>query len=224
MWKEIKVLGFSFFTYPFTSSVPSTIIGSCSFTVSWRGFCSSNENWLVFSWRFLAFCLCLQKIANNSTNDNKMTRTIMSQIHHEIWFWFDASWTVLFPAFTWKEKKKKNSAKQSIFMISRSKFFKSSKRILIISCLFTVVCILVRMKILKKPSIVQKKMIPLMKAFGLFNKKNQNGCLKNGNFPAPPILNIFSWNFYGLVLGLVEFIDAKGIGVAQLTWLWGCPT
>ena len=40
-------------------------------------------------------------------------------------------------------------------------------------------CILVRMKsfliskILKKPSIVQKKMIPHMKAFGLFNKMKQ---------------------------------------------------
>ena len=50
-------------------------------------------------------------------------------------------------------------------------------------------------KILKKQLIVQKKMIPHMKAFGLFNKmkqkKNQNGCLKKGHFPAPPILNIF---------------------------------
>jgi hypothetical protein len=57
-------------------------------------------------------------------------------------------------------------------------------------------------KILKKPSIVQKKMIPHMNAFGLFNKmkqkkkKNlkkeiQNGRLKKGHFPAPPILNIF---------------------------------
>ena len=35
------------------------------------------------------------------------------------------------------------------------------------------------------------------------------------HFPAPPILYIFSWQFYGLVLGLVELIDAKGIGVAQ---------
>ena len=50
-------------------------------------------------------------------------------------------------------------------------------------------------KILKKPSIVQKKMIPHMKVFGLFNKmkqkKFQNGSLKKGHFPAPPILNIF---------------------------------
>ena len=63
-------------------------------------------------------------------------------------------------------------------------------------------------------------------------KKNQNGRLKKfkmadskkPHFPAPPILNIFLWNFYGLVLGLVELIDAKGIGVAQLIWWWGCPT
>ena len=47
---------------------------------------------------------------------------------------------------------------------------------------------------------------------------------KKPRFPALPILNIFSWNFHGLVLGLVELIDAKGIGVAQLIWLWGCPT
>ena len=41
---------------------------------------------------------------------------------------------------------------------------------------------------------------------------------KKPHFPAPPILNIFSWNFHGF-LGLVELIDAKGIGVAQLIWL-----
>ena len=39
------------------------------------------------------------------------------------------------------------------------------------------------------------------------------------HFPAPPTLNIFSWKFHGLVLGLVEFIDAKGIDVAHL---YGC--
>ena len=63
-------------------------------------------------------------------------------------------------------------------------------------------------------------------------KKNQNGRLrkfkmaasKKPRFPAPPILNIFSWNFYGLVLGLVELIDAKGIEMSQLIWSWGCPT
>ena len=47
---------------------------------------------------------------------------------------------------------------------------------------------------------------------------------KKTHFPAPPILNIISWNFHGLILGLVELIDAKGIGMAQLVWLWGCPT
>ena len=58
--------------------------------------------------------------------------------------------------------------------------------------------------ILKKPSIVQKKVMPHMKAFGLFDKmkqkKFQNGRLtkfkmaasKKTHFPAPPILNIFS--------------------------------
>ena len=58
-------------------------------------------------------------------------------------------------------------------------------------------------------------------------KKNQNGRLrkfkmaasKKSHFPAPPILNIFSSKFHGLVLGLVELIDAKIIGMAQLIWL-----
>ena len=48
-------------------------------------------------------------------------------------------------------------------------------------------------KILKKPSIVQKKMIPHMKAFGLFNKKNQNGRPKKGHFPAPPNQESFGY-------------------------------
>ena len=47
-------------------------------------------------------------------------------------------------------------------------------------------------------------------------KKIQNGLLKiKTHFPAPPILNIFSRKFPGLILGLVELIDAKGISVAQ---------
>ena len=39
---------------------------------------------------------------------------------------------------------------------------------------------------------------------------------KKPHFPAPPILNIFSWKFHGLVLGLVELVEMKEIGVAQL--------
>ena len=91
-------------------------------------------------------------------------------------------------------------------------------------------------KILEKPSIVQKKMLPHIKGLDFSQrwskKKIQNGRLrkfkmaasKQPRFPAPPILNIFSWNFYGLVLGLVELIDAKGIEMSQLIWSWGCPT
>ena len=52
-------------------------------------------------------------------------------------------------------------------------------------------------KIQKKPSIVQKKMMPRMKAFGLFDKMKQ----KKGHFPAPPILNIFCENFMDWSLG-----------------------
>ena len=57
-----------------------------------------------------------------------------------------------------------------------------------------------------------------------WKKKLKSPTQKKSHFPTPPIINIFSWNFYGLILGLVELIDAKGIGVAQLIWLWGCPT
>ena len=48
-----------------------------------------------------------------------------------------------------------------------------------------------------------------------FEKKIQNGRLKKGHFSKSPILNIFLWKFYELVLGLVDLIDAKGIEVAQ---------
>jgi hypothetical protein len=47
---------------------------------------------------------------------------------------------------------------------------------------------------------------------------------KKAHFSKSPILNIFSWKFHRLVLGLVELIDAKGIDVAQSIWQWGCPT
>ena len=47
---------------------------------------------------------------------------------------------------------------------------------------------------------------------------------KKGHFSKSPILNIFLWKIHELVLGLVEFIDAKGIGMAQPIWPWGCRT
>ena len=50
-------------------------------------------------------------------------------------------------------------------------------------------------------------------------RKKKMADLKKTEFPALPILNIFSWNFHGLVHGLVELIDVKGIGLAQLIWL-----
>ena len=53
------------------------------------------------------------------------------------------------------------------------------------------------------------------KKFSFFwKKKFKMADSKKGHFPAPPILNIFSWKFQGLVLGLVELVDAKGIDVA----------
>ena len=89
-------------------------------------------------------------------------------------------------------------------------------------------------KILKKSSIVQKKwyliwkplvfLIRWSKFFIFFwKKKFKMAAYKKCHFPAPPILNIFLWKFHGLVLGLVELIDAKGIDMAQPIWLWGCP-
>ena len=43
---------------------------------------------------------------------------------------------------------------------------------------------------------------------------------KKTHFSAPPIFNIFYESFTDWSLaGLVELIDAKGIGVAQLIWL-----
>ena len=43
-------------------------------------------------------------------------------------------------------------------------------------------------------------------------------------FSKPPILEIFSQKFHGLVLGLVVLIDGKGIDVAQPIWSWDCLT
>ena len=61
------------------------------------------------------------------------------------------------------------------------------------------------------------------KVFSLEKKiektKKQNGRLKKAHFPAPPILNIFSQKFHGLVLWLVGLIDEKGIDVVQPIWL-----
>ena len=41
---------------------------------------------------------------------------------------------------------------------------------------------------------------------------------KNLRFSKSPVLKKFSQNFLRLVLGLVGFIDAKGIDEAQPTW------
>ena len=55
-----------------------------------------------------------------------------------------------------------------------------------------------------------------------FWKKNQNGTQKKHVFQTCQFSIYFCEN-YGLVLGLVELIDAKGIDMAQPTWLWDCP-
>jgi hypothetical protein len=55
-------------------------------------------------------------------------------------------------------------------------------------------------------------------------KKFKMADSKKLRFSKPPILKKISWKFHGLVLGLVGFIDAKGIDVAQSIWWWGCST
>ena len=69
------------------------------------------------------------------------------------------------------------------------------------------------------PSLISKNFwlifMEIKQKKNFLKNKIQNGRLKKKtHFPAPPILNIFSWNFHGLVLGLVELVDAKGIGMA----------
>ena len=53
------------------------------------------------------------------------------------------------------------------------------------------------------------------KKYFFFEKKPQNGRQKKAHFSKSPILEIFSQKFHGVVLGLVELIDAKGIDLAQ---------
>ena len=50
--------------------------------------------------------------------------------------------------------------------------------------------------------------------FKFWKKKFQNGRLKKTDFFKIANSQIFLWKFHGLVLGLVELIDAKGINVA----------
>ena len=68
-------------------------------------------------------------------------------------------------------------------------------------------------KILKKPSIVhtEKKMIPHMKAFGLFNKMNQNGRPKKGHFPAPPNQESFGYINALETNGALSFLLCKSL-------------
>ena len=47
---------------------------------------------------------------------------------------------------------------------------------------------------------------------------------KKLGFSKSPILKQNFHKFCGLVLGSVEFIDAKGIDVAQPIWFRDCPT
>ena len=56
------------------------------------------------------------------------------------------------------------------------------------------------------------------------NKFSKWPTKKKAHFPVLPILNIFSWKFFGLLPWLAVLIDVKGIDVAQPIWLRDCLT
>ena len=63
----------------------------------------------------------------------------------------------------------------------------------------------------------EKKILEKMKFKMANSKKRSFFKIANSQY--------FLWKFHGAVLGFrVEFIDAKGIGMAQPIWPWGCPT
>ena len=70
-------------------------------------------------------------------------------------------------------------------------------------------------KILEKPSIVQKKMMPYINGLLFFSemKQKRKKIKMTASISSSANFQYFSWNFYELVLGLVDLIDAKGIGV-----------
>ena len=57
-----------------------------------------------------------------------------------------------------------------------------------------------------------------------WKRKSKMADSKKLSFSKLPILKIFMQKLYGLVLGLVGLIDAKGIDVAQPIWSWGSLT
>ena len=59
---------------------------------------------------------------------------------------------------------------------------------------------------------------------GMMQKRIKMANSKKKSFSSLSNSQYFLWKFYGLVLGLVELIGAKGIDVAQPIWSWGCPT
>ena len=59
---------------------------------------------------------------------------------------------------------------------------------------------------------------------GMKQKKSKLADSKKLSFSKPPILNIFSQKFHGLVLGWIGEIDGRGIDVAQRKWSSDCPT
>ena len=73
-------------------------------------------------------------------------------------------------------------------------------------------------KILKKPFIVRKQIIPHMNELLVFiemKQKIKNGRLKKTSFSSSANSQFFYENFMDWSL---ELIDAKGIGLAQLIW------
>ena len=77
------------------------------------------------------------------------------------------------------------------------------------------------------PSLLTNKLLTCFhgnEANFFWKNKFKIGDSKKLSFSKSPILNIFSWKFHWLVLGLVELIDVMDIDVAQPIWSWGCLT
>ena len=71
---------------------------------------------------------------------------------------------------------------------------------------------------LKEPSLMSLPLDKEKEKHFFLQKNFQNGRLKKLRFSKVPILNMFSRKLQGLVLGLVELINVKGIDVAQPIW------
>ena len=75
-----------------------------------------------------------------------------------------------------------------------------------------------------KTTITWRRTTTAAAAFYNAKKKSKMVESKKHSFSKSPVLKIFLWKFYWLVLGLIGLVDAKGIDVPQPIWLWGFLT